>query len=216
MWRFRGYLSQITIFKDYLFSIAKFLTYGMRLRRTEIVVVQLCEAEVVAPGAVVGIKLGNLSIVKVFSKESDYKIPSTVQNLNRGESSVAIKFASQFDEVASFKEEQICPVSTVKSWNNVKGAGKVFTFNLADHSDEIKITAFRGECDKYFELVILRKVHIHSNAVAKDANKRWSDLEHVYELVVNSTSILKLDADNDSRCPQIKYNFVKILQLESV
>ncbi|XP_025015929.1 replication protein A 70 kDa DNA-binding subunit-like [Tetranychus urticae] len=172
------------------FSVIRLLKYYCKQTNHDKRVIIITEAEVVTPGAVVGLKLGNPSIVTDFSKELD----SNAQTLDHqfgGKSSGAIKFASQFNDVPVFKEEQICPVSqitpyvknwvlrgrvtsksTVVSWNNVKGSGKLFTFNLADHSGEIKITAFRGECDKYFDVVILGKVHILFNAVVKEANKK--------------------------------------------
>lgn len=135
----------------------------------------------------------------------------------------------------SIKEEQICPISQIspyqnkwairgrvtnksalKSWNNAKGEGTLFSFNLADESGEIRITAFRTECDKYFEMVQLGKVYTLSKATVKQANKKWTDVEHEYELTLHTDSILEPADDYDTSCPQINFHFVKIGQLESV
>lgn len=48
--------------------------------------------------------------------------------------------------------------SAVRTWSNSRGEGKLFSFVVADESGEVKVTAFRDEVDKYFDLVDINKV----------------------------------------------------------
>ncbi|XP_053208275.1 replication protein A 70 kDa DNA-binding subunit-like [Panonychus citri] len=104
---------------------------------------------------------------------------------------------------------------TLKSWNNAKGEGTLFSFNLQDESGEIRITAFRTECDKYFDMIQVGKIYTLAKASVKPANKKWSDVDHEYELTLHSDSII-IPSDDDTSCPQINFHFVKIGQLEAV
>lgn len=48
--------------------------------------------------------------------------------------------------------------SAVRTWSNSRGEGKLFSFVVADESGEVKVTAFRDEVDKYFDLIEINKV----------------------------------------------------------
>ena len=43
--------------------------------------------------------------------------------------------------------------STIRTWNNQKGAGKLFSIDMMDETGEIRATAFNLECDKYFNMI---------------------------------------------------------------
>lgn len=43
--------------------------------------------------------------------------------------------------------------SPIRSWNNAKGEGKLFSMDLMDVSGEIRATAFKDMCDKYYEMI---------------------------------------------------------------
>lgn len=46
--------------------------------------------------------------------------------------------------------------SSIRTWNNAKGEGKLFSMDLMDESGEIRATAFKAECDKYYDLIQVR------------------------------------------------------------
>uniref|UniRef100_A0A8C2ZA56 Replication protein A subunit n=1 Tax=Cyclopterus lumpus TaxID=8103 RepID=A0A8C2ZA56_CYCLU len=48
--------------------------------------------------------------------------------------------------------------SSIRTWSNSRGEGKLFSFEILDESGEIKITAFNNEVDKFFSLVEQGKV----------------------------------------------------------
>ncbi|XP_053203879.1 replication protein A 70 kDa DNA-binding subunit-like [Panonychus citri] len=106
---------------------------------------------------------------------------------------------------------------TLKSWNNAKGENTLFSFNLQDGSGEIRITAFRTECDKYmnglyFDMIQVGKIYTLAKASVKPANKKWSDVDHEYELTLQSDSII-IPSDDGTSCPQINFHFSLLFDL---
>lgn len=41
----------------------------------------------------------------------------------------------------------------MRSWSNARGEGKLFSMDLVDESGEIRATAFRDQCDKFYEMI---------------------------------------------------------------
>uniref|UniRef100_A0A3Q2V981 Replication protein A subunit n=1 Tax=Haplochromis burtoni TaxID=8153 RepID=A0A3Q2V981_HAPBU len=56
--------------------------------------------------------------------------------------------------------------SSIRTWSNSKGEGKLFSFEIVDESGEIKITAFNKEVDKFFSLVEQGKVSRSQSSVS--------------------------------------------------
>ena len=48
--------------------------------------------------------------------------------------------------------------SNLKSWSNSRGEGKLFSVDVADQSSKIRITAFRDEAEKYYEVFQVRRI----------------------------------------------------------
>ena len=48
--------------------------------------------------------------------------------------------------------------SDIKRWSNSRGEGYLFSMDLLDESGEIRATAFKLECDKFFNMVEVDKV----------------------------------------------------------
>lgn len=46
--------------------------------------------------------------------------------------------------------------SNIRTWNNQRGEGKLFSMDLMDESGEIRATCFNDACDKYFEMIQVR------------------------------------------------------------
>lgn len=47
--------------------------------------------------------------------------------------------------------------SAIRTWSNSRGEGKLFSMDLIDESGEIRCTAFRDMCDKFYDMI---EVHI--------------------------------------------------------
>lgn len=43
--------------------------------------------------------------------------------------------------------------SAIRTWNNAKGEGKLFSLDLMDESGQIRATAFRDQVDKYYDMI---------------------------------------------------------------
>ena len=43
--------------------------------------------------------------------------------------------------------------SAIRTWSNAKGEGKLFSMDLCDDSGEIRATAFKNECDKFYDMI---------------------------------------------------------------
>ena len=48
--------------------------------------------------------------------------------------------------------------SGVRTWSNSRGEGKLFSMDLVDMSGEMRCTAFRDQCDKFYEMIEIGKV----------------------------------------------------------
>lgn len=43
--------------------------------------------------------------------------------------------------------------SPVRTWANARGEGKLFSIDLVDESGEIRATAFKEQCDKFYDMI---------------------------------------------------------------
>lgn len=48
--------------------------------------------------------------------------------------------------------------SPIRTWSNSRGEGKLFSMDLIDESGEIRCTAFRDMCDKFYDVIEVRFV----------------------------------------------------------
>ncbi|KAL5243701.1 hypothetical protein ACI65C_011111 [Semiaphis heraclei] len=105
----------------------------------------------------------------------------------------------------------------VRTWNNQRGEGKLFSMDLLDESGEIRATAFNSECDKFFDMIEVNKVYFITRGSIKTANKKFSNLNNDYELTLSSeTQIFPCHEFDDSQLPALKFNFVPLSQVKDV
>ncbi|KAM3601389.1 uncharacterized protein V6R79_012095 [Siganus canaliculatus] len=104
--------------------------------------------------------------------------------------------------------------SNVRNWSNSKGEGKLFSFEIADESGEIKVTAFNKEVDKFFSLVEQGKVYYISKATLKAANKQYTTLKNDYEMTLHAHSSI-MPCDDCGGIPTVHCDFVPIAELEN-
>lgn len=43
--------------------------------------------------------------------------------------------------------------SSIRTWKNAKGEGKLFSMDLIDESGEIRVTAFKEQCDRFYDMI---------------------------------------------------------------
>ncbi|XP_028451203.1 replication protein A 70 kDa DNA-binding subunit-like isoform X1 [Perca flavescens] len=104
--------------------------------------------------------------------------------------------------------------SSIRTWSNSKGEGKLFSFDIVDESGEIKITAFNKEVDKFFSLVEQGKVYYITKATLKVANKQYNTLKNNYEMTLHAQSSI-VPCDDNQGIPAVHCDFVPIAELEN-
>lgn len=103
-----------------------------------------------------------------------------------------------------------------RTWSNAKGEGKLFSFEIADKTGHLKVTAFQNECDKFFDYIQPNEVYYISRAQLKNANKAYTNAD--YEVTLQQESIVQkcIDQREISDMPQQRYNFVTISSLPTL
>uniref|UniRef100_A0AAX7VGV3 Replication protein A subunit n=1 Tax=Astatotilapia calliptera TaxID=8154 RepID=A0AAX7VGV3_ASTCA len=104
--------------------------------------------------------------------------------------------------------------SSIRTWSNSRGEGKLFSFEIVDESGEIRITAFNKEVDKFFSLVEQGKVYYISKATLKPANKQYTTLKNDYEMTLHAYSSI-VPCDDNQSIPTVHCDFVPIAELEN-
>lgn len=106
--------------------------------------------------------------------------------------------------------------SDMKEWHNAKGTGKLFSVNLLDDTGEIRATAFTEVADKLYPVFEVGVVYyISAPCRVTLAKKQFSNLPNDYELQFERDTEVEKAEDQDNK-PQIRFNFTKIGELDSV
>jgi len=104
--------------------------------------------------------------------------------------------------------------SDIRTWNKASGSGKLFSMDLMDESGEIRVTAFKDQCDAFYDKTVVGKVYYISNCSVKAANKQYSKLNNEYELTFKDNGTMEL-CDDTADVPTMVYNFASIADLTS-
>ena len=100
--------------------------------------------------------------------------------------------------------------SDIRKWSNSRGEGYLFSMDLIDSSGEIRATAFKEQCDKFYNMIEVGKLYFISGCQLKTANKQYSTLNNEYEMTMrNDTEIMPCNEESNS-IPTLQFNFVKI------
>lgn len=130
--------------------------------------------------------------------------------------------------------------SPVRTWANARGEGKLFSVDLIDESGEIRATAFKEQCDKFYDMievtwrniVIILASYIHmsliyspecslqvnqvyliSRCVLKTANKKFTNLKNDYEMSFTSDTQVIPCHEDTSDIPTLTFSFIPISTL---
>lgn len=105
--------------------------------------------------------------------------------------------------------------SDIRTWNNARGEGKLFSLDLMDESGEIRCTGFTESVDRFYSMIEQGKVYFISRCQLKTANKQYTHIKNDYEMSMgNDTSIIECTETADT--PQMKMNYTNIGDLESI
>ncbi|KAI4487913.1 hypothetical protein M0802_011732 [Mischocyttarus mexicanus] len=104
--------------------------------------------------------------------------------------------------------------SNIITWSNSRGEGKLFSFELLDESGEIRCTAFKDQCDRFYDMINIGKVYYISRCSLKAANKQYCSLKNDYEMSMTpDTEVIPCHDEVDS-IPTIQFDFVPINSIE--
>lgn len=195
----------------------------------------ILDVTIIAPGGEVGRKLGSPQTLSESStpsaiskpamqpvpKQSPIK-PQMMQRATPAPGLESSLLSSQMTHpIASLSPYQnkwvikarVMNKSAIRTWSNARGEGKLFSMDLCDESGEIRATAFKNECDKFYDMIQVDKVYYISRCTLKTANKQFTSLKNDYEMsFTNDTVVVECQEDSGS-VPTIKYDFVPINEI---
>jgi len=105
--------------------------------------------------------------------------------------------------------------SDIRTWNKASGSGKLYSMDLMDESGEIRLTAFKEQCDKFYDMTVVGNVYYISNCTVKAANKQYSKLNNDYELTFKDNGTMEPVEEGADDVPAMTYNFARISDLQS-
>ncbi|XP_036939586.1 replication protein A 70 kDa DNA-binding subunit isoform X1 [Acanthopagrus latus] len=151
----------------------------------------------------------NETVNRGFSKDFGKKAPSAMPSTPGG-SSKAVPIASLNPYQSKWTiRARVTNKSSIRTWSNSRGDGKLFSMEIVDESGEIRVTGFNQEVDKYFSLIEVGKVYYISKGSLKIANKQYTSVKNDYEMTLNGeTSIIPCEDSSD--VPMVQCDFVSI------
>ncbi|KAJ1698689.1 hypothetical protein LUZ63_007201 [Rhynchospora breviuscula] len=103
----------------------------------------------------------------------------------------------------------------LRRYNNAKGDGKVFSFDLLDSDEgEIRVTCFNAQVDRFYNIIEVGKVYMVSKGTLKPAQKDYNHLSNEWEILLDKTSTVDLCTEEDVSIPNQKFNFIPISKIE--
>lgn len=196
-------------------------------------VLLIIEMSVIEPGSKVGQKIGTPAPLS----EADTKGSGTVTTNGTSSSSTPFKptnvrNGSAMDTTTSdtnLSTSMIHPISsltpyqnrwvikarvtsksTIRTWSNSRGEGKLFSFDLIDETGEIRVTGFRDSVDKFYDSIQVDKIYYITKCQLKPANKQYSTLKNEYEMTLTADSSIQECFDSDDGIPTTQYEFITI------
>ncbi|XP_010261943.1 PREDICTED: replication protein A 70 kDa DNA-binding subunit A isoform X2 [Nelumbo nucifera] len=104
----------------------------------------------------------------------------------------------------------------LRRYNNAKGDGKVFSFDLLDSDGgEIRVTCFNAVVDRFYDAIEVGKVYLISKGNLKPAQKNFNHLKNEWEIFLESSSTVELCPDEDGSIPKQQFSFKPINEIES-
>ncbi|GAB4834819.1 hypothetical protein Ancab_033087 [Ancistrocladus abbreviatus] len=107
--------------------------------------------------------------------------------------------------------------SELRHYNNPRGDGKVFSFDLLDSDGgEIRVTCFNAVADQFYNQIEAGKVYMISKGSLKPAQKTFNHLPNDHEIYLETTSIVQPCFEDDNTIPRQQFHFRSISDVEGM
>lgn len=152
-------------------------------------------------------------VIRTFNRDMGKKFNSNMPSTPGGGSKVVpIASLNPYQSKWTIRA-RITNKSSVRTWSNSRGDGKLFSMEIVDESGEIRVTGFNQEVDKFFDLIEVGKVYYLSKATLKIANKQYTSVKNDYEMTLNGESTI-IPCDDSGDVPMVQCDFIPIGDLE--
>uniref|UniRef100_A0A8D3D6Q3 Replication protein A subunit n=1 Tax=Scophthalmus maximus TaxID=52904 RepID=A0A8D3D6Q3_SCOMX len=188
-------------------------------------VVIILEIDVIKPAEDVAGKIGDPTpytegeaskhtVNRGFNRDFGKKAPSAVPSTPGGSSKVVpIASLNPYQSKWTIRA-RVTNKSSIRTWSNSRGDGKLFSMEIVDESSEIRVTGFNQEVDKFYSLIETGKVYYISKGSLKIANKQYTAVKNDYEMTLNGESTV-IPCEDSCDVPMVQCDFVSIGDLES-
>ncbi|XP_047030288.1 replication protein A 70 kDa DNA-binding subunit [Helicoverpa zea] len=192
----------------------------------------ILDITIVAPGSTVGKKLGNpvtwteesaaaappaKSMPTPAPRPNPAPVPTSLPtpSANLDSSILSSQMTHPIASLSPYQNKwvikaRVMSKSDIRTWNNARGEGKLFSMDLCDDSGEIRATAFKNECDKFYDMIQVDKVYYISRCQLKTANKQYTTMKNDYEMTFTANTVVAECMEDASSVPSIKFDFVPI------
>ncbi|KAJ8459954.1 hypothetical protein OPV22_032880 [Ensete ventricosum] len=162
-----------------------------------------------------GNKVQNFNVQSVYRPPSNYKSYGAIMKNEAPARVIPISALNPYQGRWTIKA-RVTAKGDIRRYNNAKGDGKVFSFDLLDSDGgEIRATCFNAVVDRFYEAVEVGKIYLLSKGSLKPAQKNFNHLNNQWEIFLESTTTLECCPDEDSSIPTQHFNFRQIIDIEN-
>ncbi|CAI9095111.1 OLC1v1030972C1 [Oldenlandia corymbosa var. corymbosa] len=104
----------------------------------------------------------------------------------------------------------------LRQYNNQRGDGKVFSFDLLDESSEIRVTCFNAVAEQFYDLIEPGKIYMISKGTLLPAQKNFNHLPNDHEIRLDSYSTVQPCHEDDGSIPFQNWSFRSIGEIEGM
>ncbi|XP_031399719.1 replication protein A 70 kDa DNA-binding subunit A-like [Punica granatum] len=107
--------------------------------------------------------------------------------------------------------------SELRHYNNARGDGKVFSFDLLDSDGgEIRVTCFNNVADQFYNQIEAGKIYLISKGSLRPAQRNFNHLKNDHEIHLEATSIVQPCIGEDELIPRQQFHFQPISDIEGL